>query len=60
MKSPMNQRPDEEAHLATESFIAKYARKPSTEPKDAATAEQAKQPAATTAKPAAATTDSAD
>jgi myo-inositol-1-phosphate synthase len=34
MKSPMNQRPDEQAHLDTESFIAKYARKPATEPKD--------------------------
>jgi myo-inositol-1-phosphate synthase len=32
MKSPMNQRPDEQAHLDTESFIAKYARKPATEP----------------------------
>jgi hypothetical protein len=30
MKSPMNQRPDEEAHQATEAFIAKYARKPGT------------------------------
>jgi myo-inositol-1-phosphate synthase len=36
MKSPMNQRPDEQAHLDTESFIAKYARKPATEPKDGA------------------------
>jgi myo-inositol-1-phosphate synthase len=32
MKSPMNQRPDEEAHKATTDFIAKYARKPGTEP----------------------------
>jgi myo-inositol-1-phosphate synthase len=32
MKSPMNQRPDEQAHLDTESFIAKYSRKPGTEP----------------------------
>jgi myo-inositol-1-phosphate synthase len=32
MKSPMNQRPDEEAHADTEKFIAKYARKPGTEP----------------------------
>ncbi|MDQ3676781.1 MAG: inositol-3-phosphate synthase [Actinomycetota bacterium] len=30
MKSPMNQRPDEQAHLDTESFIKKYARKPGT------------------------------
>ncbi len=28
MKSPMNQRPDDDAHHATEEFIAKYARKP--------------------------------
>jgi myo-inositol-1-phosphate synthase len=28
MKSPMNQRPDEEAHLATEAFIKKHARTP--------------------------------
>jgi myo-inositol-1-phosphate synthase len=28
MKSPMHQRPDDEAHAATEAFIAKYARKP--------------------------------
>ncbi len=33
MKSPMNQRPDDEAHADTEKFIAKYARKPGTEPK---------------------------
>jgi myo-inositol-1-phosphate synthase len=32
MKSPMNQRPDDEAHRATEDFIAKYGRKPGTEP----------------------------
>jgi myo-inositol-1-phosphate synthase len=32
MKSPMNQRPDDEAHKATEDFIAKYARKPRSEP----------------------------
>ncbi len=35
MKSPMNQRPDDEAHADTEKFIAKYARKPGTEPKAA-------------------------
>src|ERR1700728_649024 len=28
MKSPMNQRPDDEAHADTEAFIAKYARSP--------------------------------
>ncbi|CAN5517689.1 myo-inositol-1-phosphate synthase [soil metagenome] len=33
MKSPMNQRPDDQAHQDTESFIAKYARKPGTAPK---------------------------
>jgi hypothetical protein len=32
MKSPMNQRPDDLAHAATEDFIATYARKPGTEP----------------------------
>ena len=35
MKSPMNQRPDDEAHADTEKFIAKYTRKPGTEPKAA-------------------------
>ena len=33
MKSPQNQRPDDEARDATEKFIAKYARKPGTAPK---------------------------
>jgi myo-inositol-1-phosphate synthase len=33
MKSPHNQRPDDEARDATERFIAKYARKPATQPK---------------------------
>jgi len=47
MKSPMNQRPDDAAHRATADFIAKYARKPGTEPK-AAPAKDAK----ATAKPA--------
>ncbi len=42
MKSPMNQRPDDAAHADTEAFIAKYARKPGTEPK-------ASRPAAKTA-----------
>ncbi len=32
MKSPMNQRPDDEARKATEEFIAKYQRKPGTTP----------------------------
>jgi myo-inositol-1-phosphate synthase len=32
MKSPMNQRPDEEARAATEEFIAKYTRKPAPTP----------------------------
>ncbi len=36
MKSPMNQRPDDAAHEATEAFIAKYARKPGTSPAAAA------------------------
>jgi len=35
MKSPMNQRPDEEAHVATEDFIAKYKRGAATEPQAA-------------------------
>jgi len=35
MKSPMNQRPDDEAHQATEAFIAKYGRKPGTDSKAA-------------------------
>jgi myo-inositol-1-phosphate synthase len=43
MKSPMNQRPDDEAHTDTEKFIAKYARKPLVKPKAAA---PAKKPAA--------------
>ena len=30
MKSPMHQRPDDEARELTEAFIAKYARKPPT------------------------------
>ena len=33
MKSPHNQRPDDQAHRDTESFIAKYAKKPGTRPK---------------------------
>jgi myo-inositol-1-phosphate synthase len=32
MKSPMHQRPDDEAHQMTEAFIAKYARKPAAAP----------------------------
>jgi myo-inositol-1-phosphate synthase len=45
MKSPMNQRPDDLAHTATEDFIATYARKPGTEPKGGKAARK-KQPAA--------------
>ena len=33
MKSPHKQRPDEQARLDTESFIAKYAKRPGTRPK---------------------------
>jgi myo-inositol-1-phosphate synthase len=33
MKSPHNQRPDDQAREDTEKFIAKYARKPGTQPK---------------------------
>jgi myo-inositol-1-phosphate synthase len=33
MKSPQNQRPDDEARNDTEAFIAKYAKKPGTTPK---------------------------
>jgi myo-inositol-1-phosphate synthase len=43
MKSPMNQRPDDEAHADTEKFIAKYRRKPGTEPKAAGKAAAKKQ-----------------
>jgi myo-inositol-1-phosphate synthase len=32
MKSPQNQRPDDEARNATEEFIATYAKKPGTAP----------------------------
>ena len=31
MKSPMNQRPDDEAREMTEAFIAKYAREPAAQ-----------------------------
>jgi myo-inositol-1-phosphate synthase len=41
MKSPHNQRPDDQAREDTEKFIAKYARKPGTRPKGR-TAPQAK------------------
>ena len=37
MKSPHNQRPDEQAHADTEAFIAKYARRPGTDPAAAGT-----------------------
>jgi myo-inositol-1-phosphate synthase len=38
MKSPMNQRPDDQARAATERFISKYAGKPGTEPRSGARA----------------------
>jgi myo-inositol-1-phosphate synthase len=46
MKSPMNQRPDDEAHADTEEFIEKYARLPGTEPTGAPTKTAAKKQAA--------------
>jgi hypothetical protein len=42
----MNQRPDEEAHQATEAFIAKYQRKPGTAPKAAKPAAKKRKAAA--------------
>jgi myo-inositol-1-phosphate synthase len=42
MKSPMNQRPDSEAHDLTEAFIAKYARARQGKPKPAAKRKTAK------------------
>jgi myo-inositol-1-phosphate synthase len=60
MKSPMNQRPDDAAHQATEAFIAKYARRPGTEPKAAkapAKRKAAKPSATTDATPAIVTRD---
>ncbi len=44
MKSPMNQRPDDEAHTDTEAFIARYARKPLPKAKPAAKKAAAKKP----------------
>ena len=41
MKSPQNQRPDDEARDATESFIAEYAKKPGTAPTGIAAPEKA-------------------
>jgi myo-inositol-1-phosphate synthase len=41
MKSPMNQRPDEQAHEDTDAFIKKYQRKPGTKPKAAAAKKRA-------------------
>jgi len=35
MKSPQNQRPDDEAREDTEKFIAKHSRRPGTEPASA-------------------------
>ena len=46
MKSPMNQRPDDQAHQDTESFIARYARKPGTAPKGRKAASKKPAPAA--------------
>jgi hypothetical protein len=40
MKSPMHQRPDEEAHELTEAFIKKYARRPAGAPAKAKKADQ--------------------
>jgi myo-inositol-1-phosphate synthase len=40
MKSPMNQRPDDLAHEATEDYIAKYTRKPGTAQKRTAPAKK--------------------
>jgi myo-inositol-1-phosphate synthase len=45
MKSPMHQRPDEEARELTERFIGKYARKAATEPAKAARATRKLPPA---------------
>jgi myo-inositol-1-phosphate synthase len=45
MKSPHNQRPDDEARDATEKFIAKHARKPGTTPKAATAKKQVKKAA---------------
>ncbi|MDQ3851119.1 MAG: inositol-3-phosphate synthase [Actinomycetota bacterium] len=41
MKSPMNQRPDDEAHAATEAFIAEYAGRPGTQSPGRAAADAA-------------------
>jgi myo-inositol-1-phosphate synthase len=45
MKSPHNQRPDDQARRDTESFIAKYARKPATRPQGRKAPARAKAPA---------------
>ena len=44
MKSPKNQRPDDQARLDTESFIAKYKRKPATKTKAKAKAKAKPKP----------------
>jgi len=41
MKSPQNQRPDDEARNATEQFIAEHAKKPGTAPTGIAAPEKA-------------------
>ena len=53
MKSPHNQRPDDQARDATERFIARYAGKPGTQPKGRRAPARARKAAAaaTTAKP---------
>jgi myo-inositol-1-phosphate synthase len=54
MKSPHNQRPDDQARTDTEKFIAKYAGRPGTSPKRAKAPAKAKAKAATRAKAGAA------
>jgi myo-inositol-1-phosphate synthase len=54
MKSPQNQRPDDQARRDTESFIAKHAGRPGTRPKGRTAAKAAKAKAAAKPAPAAA------
>ncbi|HTA36637.1 MAG TPA: inositol-3-phosphate synthase, partial [Solirubrobacteraceae bacterium] len=54
MKSPHNQRPDDQARTDTEKFIAKYAGRPGASPKRAKAPAKAKAKAATRAKAGAA------
>jgi myo-inositol-1-phosphate synthase len=53
MKSPQNQRPDDQARRDTETFIAKHAKRPSTRPKGRKAPSRAKAPAVAAAKAAA-------